>query len=410
MIDGVIDVGGYTLDAQQRELRDASGAPVPLRPRAFAVLLHLAREANRLVTKDELMRTAWPGIVVTDDSLVQCIKEIRRALGDDAQRIVRTEPRRGYRLVSAPPAHGTAPGVPDEASFEQEIRFATAPDGVRIAYALSGNGPPLLRAPHWMTHLDWDWRGDALGPRLRALSLHSRLLRYDERGQGLSDREVEPATLDGCVGDMESVVDAAGWQRFGLFAASGGSPIAIRYAARHPERVTRLLLLGSYARGARVRGVSPEHLDAFARLLRDGWGEDNPAFRQMMTTQIWPAANAQQMQSFGHLQRVTCSAENAAKLVRSRTEFDASRDLPLIRCPTLVLHSPRDAAVPFEEGRMIAATVANARFEPFDSPNHTPLAGEPAFEHVLRLIEDFLREGDVARPVLRTVGKARDSA
>ena len=413
--DDAIAIAGFVVDPLLRELRDVSGARVPLRPRSFAVLLHLARHANQVVTKDELMHLSWPHVVVTDDSLVQCIKDIRRALDDDAKCIVRTEPRRGYCLMVGPPAVQTPWRVPEEASFEQEIRFATASSGVRIAYAISGNGAPLVRAPHWLTHLDWDWRSAPLGPRIRAFSQHCRLLRYDERGQGLSDRDVAPGTLDECVGDMEAVVDAAGWQRFALFAASGGSPIAIRYAARHPERVTRLVLLGAYARGARVRGVSPKHLEAYERLLRDGWGEDNPAFRQMMTTQIWPAADAQQLQSFSHLQRVSCSAQNAAEQVRRRSEFNASGDLPLIHCPTLVLHSPRDAAVPFDEGRMIAATVVHARFEPFDSPNHTPLAGEPAFEHVHRLIDDFLHaevEEDrrTARPALRAVGQGRDTA
>jgi pimeloyl-ACP methyl ester carboxylesterase/DNA-binding winged helix-turn-helix (wHTH) protein len=401
-----IAIAGFTLDAQRRELRDASGRPVPLRPRPLEVLLHLARNANRLVTKDELMDAVWPNVVVTDDSVVQCIVEIRRALGDESQRIVRTEPRRGYRLLAATPAADAAPSQGnDDAPFEQQIRFATARDGVRIAWALAGEGPPLLSAPHWLTHLDWDWRSAALGPRIRGLARRFRLLRFDERGQGLSDQDVAPGTLDECVADMEAVVDAVGWRRFAMIAASGGGGVAIRYAARHPERVSRLVLLASESRGARVRGVAVEHLDAIERLLLDGWGQENAAFRQLLTTQLWPTATAEQIRSLSQLQRMACGAANAAARVRRRTEFDLTDDLPRVRCPTLVLHSPRDAAVPFEEGRRIARGIAGARLETFDSPNHTPFLGEPAFDHIMRLIAEFLGEADrEARPALHAVG------
>ena len=186
---------------------------------------------------------------------------------------------------------------------------------------------------------------------------------------------------------------SAGLDRFALLGGTGGAAVAIRYAARHPDRVSGLVLLGGYARGLLRRSLGSaavENFNAMLRLLEDGWAQDNPAFRQLMTSLHWPAATLQQMQSFNELQRVSCEPRTAADLLRRHAEFDATDDLPVVRCPTLVLHSPRDARVPFEEGRRIAAAIPGARLEPFESPDHTPLSGEPAFEYVQQLMEEFL--------------------
>ena len=391
-----ISLPGFSFDPVQAELLTESGDSVSLRPLAREVLLCLARKVGQVVGKDELMRTVWPNVVVTDDSLVQCIAELRRALKDNEHRIVRTEPRRGYRLVGSAAVNGHAamasPDAPVE--FQQDIRFATTADGVRIAYAVSGAGLPLVRTAHWMTHLGWDWRSATFGPRIQALARCFRLVRYDGRGYGLSDWDAAPATLDESVAELESVVDAAGLTRFCLLGPSGGAATAIRYAARHPQRVERLILLGGFARGSLRRGersAPREHCEALARLIEDGWGQDNPAFRQLITSLLWPGAGEREMASFNHLQRVSCTPAAAAGAMRRSVNFDSTEDLPNVKCPTLVLHSPRDSRVPFEEGRLIAAMIPGARLEPFDSPNHTPLLDEPAFEHVHRAIIEFMR-------------------
>ncbi len=416
---------GITLDFDRLELRDASGARVALRRQAMAVLHCLARQPDRTVTKDELMCAVWPGVVVTDDSLVQCVRDIRRALGDRDHRIVQTETRCGYRLVrplspTPTPAAGDAAAAP---VFRQDIRFAVnESDGVRIAFAASGGGPStLVRAPHWMTHLEWDWCSAVYGPWIQRWSRHHRLIRYDPRGCGLSDRSVPWGTLDQQVRDLETVVDAAGLERFALLALSGGAAIAIRYAARHPGRVSHLLTLGGFARGLlhrRARARASRTLDALCRLVEEGWGQDNPAFRQLFTSQMFPGANAQQSRSFNELQRVACSPQEAASLQRHVADFDATADLCEVRCPTLVMHSAHDARVPFEEGRLIASMIADARLEPIDSANHTPLKGEPAFEQINGLIDEFLfdsgarecidpRQGAARRATLRAVGAAK---
>ena len=388
-----VELQGFLFDLEHEELRAACGTRVALRAQVFAVLRCLAHRPGALVTKDELMHAVWPHVVVTEDSLVQCIGELRRALHDKTHRIVVTEPRRGYRLLPSQALPADSAEASEPHRFHQDIRFATTVDGVRIAFATSGKGMPVVRAAHWMTHLDWDWRSATLGPRLQALARRHRLIRYDGRGYGLSDWEAAPGTLDESVHDLDAVVRSAGLDRFALLGPTGGAAVAIRYAARHPERVTCLVLLGGYARGQMRRSLGKgavENFNAMLRLLEDGWAQDNPAFRQLMTSLHWPGATLAQMQSFNELQRVSCSPKTAVDLLRRNADFDASEDLPAVACPTLVLHSPRDARVPFEEGRRIAAAIPGARLEPFDSPNHTPLSGEPAVEPVQQLIEDFL--------------------
>jgi pimeloyl-ACP methyl ester carboxylesterase/DNA-binding winged helix-turn-helix (wHTH) protein len=406
----VVSLADFALDTAQRELRDAAGNLMPLRPQSMAVLLHLARRLGSAVDKDELLREVWPDVVVTEDSLVKCIGEIRRALGDGEHRVVRTEPKRGYRLMATPAPASSSEAASDAPDFAQEIRYCTTADNVSIAWARSGHGLPLVRTAHWMTHLDWDWRSGVFGPRIRALAQRYCLIRYDGRSYGLSQSDAQPGTLDESVLDLEAVVDAAGLRRFALFGPSGGAAIAVRYAARHPERVTQLVTMGGFVRGSQRRGEHSwprDRFDAFARLLEDGWGQDNDAFRQLVTSMLWPGATAVEMQSFNHLQRIASPPRSAALLMRRINESDASADLPHVRCPTLVLHSPRDARVPFDEARLIASSIPGARLQTFDSPNHTPLPSEPAYAQVMRAIEHFVLppEAGVDATQLRVVGR-----
>lgn len=287
------------------------------------------------------------------------------------------------------------------AAFRQQIRFATTGDGVKVAFAESGQGTPLVRAGHWMTHLEWDWQSTVWGPLIQALSSHHHLYRYDSRGCGLSDRGISFVGLEEMVADLEAVADEAGLQRFALLGASQGGAAAIVYAARHPERVAKLVLLDAFARGLLVRqpgAAQQDMIDAMARLVLGGWGQDNAAFRQMFTTQFFPGATREQADAFNDLQRLSCAPAHAERLVRASAAIDASHWLPGVRCPTLVMHCRGDSRVPFEEGRFIASAIAQARFEPLDSMNHTPLHGEPAFDKMLSLIDEFLAGDSAAAP------------
>lgn len=279
------------------------------------------------------------------------------------------------------------------AELRQQIRFATAPDGVKIAFAESGSGPPLLRAGHWMTHLEWDGQTPLWSPLLQGLSARHRLVRYDLRGCGLSDRDIGAMSLDGVVSDLAAVADAAGLEHFALLGMSLGGAASVLYAARHPERVSRLVLLGSFARGALVRHAGEEQREvqeAMVRLVRAGWGRGNPAFRQLFTSQFFPGATREQAEGFNEMQRLSCSPAHAEALLRMSADIDVTGSLAQVPCPTLVLHCRGDARVPFEEGRFVAAGIPGALFEPLESINHVPLPGEPAFARSMALIEGFL--------------------
>jgi pimeloyl-ACP methyl ester carboxylesterase len=395
-----LPLGRYVLDVGQGCLLDAGGQRVTLRRQSMDVLLYLARTPNRTVSKDELFGALWPGRVVTDDSLVQCVREIRRVLGDEGRLLLRTDARQGYRLhtreaaAADQPAGAGHPTSVEAEPFDQSVHFASGGGGTRIAYGLSGRGPTVVRAAHWMTHLEWDWRSPVYGPGIRAMSSTYRLLRYDGRGCGLSDRQAVPmGTLDDEVADLEAVVDAAGADRFVLIGRSQGGAIAIRYAARHPDRVGGLILSGAYARGALERGPQSWPFDEVIEVTRQlqlGWGQDNLAFRRLVTSFMFPSATPEQVSAFNLLQHRASTPQDAATLYLMMAHYDASADLAKVRCPTLVLHSPHDNVAPFEEGRYIAARIAGARFEPFESLNHNPLPGEPAYDRVGALMREFI--------------------
>jgi pimeloyl-ACP methyl ester carboxylesterase len=405
---------GFVIDRRNQELRDPSGHRVMLAPQPFAVLMHLAAHAGSLVGKEALMQAAWHGVIVTDDSLVQCIKAIRRALRDSDQRIVQTESKRGYRLVvSSEEKTGTA-----ARALEQRISFTTSSDGTRIAYAVAGEGRPLVRAGHLVSHLEYTWSNPLLAAWPMGLARRYQFLRYDPRGWGLSDRGFTTWSLDEQVADLESVVAAAGYDRFALIGMVNAGLIAMRYAARHPERVTKLVLIAAYARGALRRGLSsrpPDVLAALARMIEDGWGSD-PAIRQTITGYIYPGASVETQRAFSDLQRISCTPKEAALYWDATKNEDISAELALIRCPTLVLHSRENAGVPFEEGRLVASGIPGARFEPLDTVNCVPLAEEPAFDQAHRLIDEFLLEPATVRqlpairarqpPALRTVRRS----
>ncbi len=277
--------------------------------------------------------------------------------------------------------------------MNQKIRFCIAPGGVRLAYAEVGRGLPLVKAANWMTHLEYDWKSPVWRPWLEALSSHHTLYRYDERGCGLSDWDVQDFSLDAWVSDLEAVVHAAGLDQFALLGMSQGASIAVAFAARHPAKVSRLILYGSYLRGARHRNPSAqqlEEIEILIDLIRIGWGRKNPAFRQVFTTLFLPDGTPEQIAWFNELQRLSTSPENAAKLVSAMNEVDVSQLARTLDVPTLVLHSRGDARVPFEEGRLTAASIPGARFVPLESNNHVLLASEPAWEHFLREVHAFL--------------------
>lgn len=284
--------------------------------------------------------------------------------------------------------------------MDQRIRFCTTGDGVTLAWAAVGQGPPLVKAANWLSHLEHDWKSPLWRPLLERLARRSTLVRYDERGCGLSDWAVADLSFDAWVEDLEAVVDAAGLERFPLLGISQGGPIAVAYAVRRPERVSRLVLYGAYARGRLRRDPTPEQVEeaeTMVRMVRLGWGRDNPAYRQFFASLFLPGGTLDELRAFTELQRLSSTPENAARIVEGFDVLDVTDLCRRVEAPTLVLHVRGDARIPFEEGRLLASLIPGASFLPVAGENHVLLPHDPAFEEVARAIERFLAE-DPLRP------------
>jgi len=392
--------GPFRLDVRERRLL-CEGRAVPLRTKVFDTLRLLAEHSGRLLTKHELMENIWPDTVVEENNLNHNISTLRRALGDQVtgQRYIETVPRVGYRFVAdVTSSKGVAatiepaPPAAPERSPRQEIRFCTASDGARIAYSAVGNGPPLVKAANWLNHLEYEWESPVWKHWIDEISRRHVFVRYDERGCGLSDWHVQDQSFEAWVRDLETVVDALGLERFDLLGISQGGAVAVAYAARHPGRVNRLILFGAYARGWQLRddAAEIEARTALIKLTRLGWGRNNPAFRQIFTARFVPDAGPEQMEWFNELQLISASPENAARLMEEFSRIDVRVLLGGIQVPTIVFHSEHEAAIPFNEGRLLAADIPGARFVPLPSRNHLLLAHEPAWPILLRELGDFL--------------------
>lgn len=270
--------------------------------------------------------------------------------------------------------------------MRQRIQFCSSQDGTRIAFATTGRGPPLVRAPNWFTHLEADWESPVWRHWLEALSEQRTLVRYDPRGSGLSDRNVAEFSLDAWVADLEAVADTLGLRRFPLIGLCQGGPVAVAYAARHPGRVSRLILYDSYLHGAFVR-PAPDLLARQARALSQmievGWGQDAGAFREIFANLMMPGADKAWLSVIGELQRRSASPKNACRLWDAFNRFDIRKEAPKITVPTLIFHVRGDAMVPFEAGRRLAALIPDARFVPLDGANHILLPDEKAW-HIFR--------------------------
>ncbi len=392
----------HRLDTDRRELLRGS-EQVAVEPQVFDLLVFLLQNRDHVVSKDDLIGSVWGGRIVSDSTLTSRINAARKAVGDNGeeQKIIRTIARKGFRFVGdvnldrdPNPANVAAQVSTSLPKLKQEIQFCAARDGVQIAYASVGQGPPLLKTANWLNHLEFDWESPIWSAFLHAMAANHRLVRYDARGNGLSDWDAADISFEAFVRDLESVVDAAGLDRFSLLGISQGCAVSVAYAVRHPERVARLVLYGGYVRGRRRRG-SPDEIDrsdAILTLMRQGWGQENPAFRQMFTSLFLPGGSSEQMQWFNDLQRITTSPENAVRLRQASDNIDVTDLLPKIKAPTLVLHCRNDAVQPFDEGRRLAAGIPGARFVALEGRNHLVLETDPAWSLLLEEISNFLQQ------------------
>jgi len=275
----------------------------------------------------------------------------------------------------------------------QRIRFLRTSDGIRLAWAEAGTGPLLLKAANWMTHLEFEWESPVWRHWIQFFSSHFRFIRYDERGCGMSDWDVGKLSMERWIADLEEVADAAApQQRFVLLGISQGAAVCVGYAARHPERVSRMVLYGGYGRGFFQRGKVDAHHEyrAILEVIKLGWGKENPAFRQLFTSRFSPGGTPQQLAWFNELCQRTTSPTMAAELLDMRGNINVADQLAQVRVPTLVIHAREDNVVPLSEGRLLAATIPDAQFVMLESKNHILLENEPAWPRFQEAVLEFI--------------------
>ena len=278
-----------------------------------------------------------------------------------------------------------------ELGLTQEIRYCVAADGVRLAHATSGQGYPVVKLPHWFTHLEFEWTSPVLRQWCTELTKNYQLIRYDQRGCGLSDWEVSDFSHSARLGDLGTVTNALGLDRFALIGISQSAAVAISYVVEHPEEVSHLILSGGTAQGWALRGQAvEEEWEAFLTLIGHGWGRTDPAYRRLFANKFMPDGTEEQIRWFDELQRVATSGDNAVNTARAFGTADVSALLPQLRVPTLVLHSKGDVIVPFEAGRRLATDIPGAHFVPLDSKNHLLIESEPAWRTCIQEIQRFL--------------------
>jgi pimeloyl-ACP methyl ester carboxylesterase/DNA-binding CsgD family transcriptional regulator len=283
--------------------------------------------------------------------------------------------------------------------LRQRVQYAHASDGVRLAWAESGSGPVVVKAANWLTHLEYEWESPVWRHWIRFFSEHCRLVRYDERGCGMSEWKSGPLTIEQWSDDLAAIIEAARpSEPVTLLGISQGAAACIAYATKHPHRVARMILYGAYARGKFLQGkpdVAREYR-AVIEVARIGWGSDNPAFRQLFTSRFIPEGTHEQVQWFNELCRKTAPGHVAAELMESRAVIDVTQLLGAVTTPTLVLHARHDNAIPFDEGRLLAAGIPHAQFVELDSRNHILLEHEPAWNRFRDEVLEFLGAGSRA--------------
>jgi pimeloyl-ACP methyl ester carboxylesterase len=382
------------LDLGAHVLRRA-GVAVRVEPQVFDLIRCLVEARGDLVAYDDLIARVWHGKIVSDATMASRISTARTALGDSGKRqaIIRTVPRRGVQLAvavsEATASLAPAAAEPPDPTARQTIRYTPSTDGTAIAWAECGAGPPILRGGHWLGHLEHDWTSPVWRPLLDRLSAGRRLVRYDPRGTGLSDRRMNGATVEELADDMEAVADAAGLDRFPIFAASQSVPAALVLAARRPARVSRLVLLNGLVQGSTARGEA-DRTDAMVGMIKTGWAVPGSAFMRALATVFIPQATPEELESLVRMQAVSADAEVAAELRRTIGAIDVRRHLGRIQCPTLTIHFAGDQVQSPEQSRLIARSIRGAEFHLYESGNHVLVPSDPIWSTCLDAVDRFL--------------------
>lgn len=396
--------GQYALDADRRRLSH-DGRRVDVEPQALELLCHLIEHRGRVVPEEELRDRLGHGHAVSEAALAALLRTARFAIGDSdtRQQLIRAVRPHGYRFVAhttvastTPAAPATAPGVPAGAEADHEvIRFCRSADGTRIAYALTGEGPPLVKTANWLTRLDLDRTIPMWAHWFDGLTRGRQLIRYDERGCGLSSWDMGSFTIDDLVADLDSVADAVGLDRFPLLGVSQGGAVAVAYAALRPERVSHLILTSAYARGQQIRVGNDAERDAAEvdlNIARAGWRSQNSSFMRYFASQFLADATPAEWDAFAAYQRQTTSPANGLRFLEEFTRIDVSGIAHQVTCPTLIIHSRDDARIPVAQALELATLIPDSRLVLLEGRNHLFTADDPAWPTFLTHLYNFLSE------------------
>lgn len=386
----------FVIDLDAAVLR-RDGQPVKVEPQVFDLIVFLASHPGHVLSKEDIVKGVWQGRAISDSAISTRINAARRALGDDgtAQRFIKTVHGRGFRFDVIPQTD-PSPENAEQSIADQlknlEVRYCRTTDGVNVAYGETGQGVPLVRAATFVTHIQYDSEGILSRDWIRSFTKFCRYIRYDERGNGLSDWSIDDFSFDKMVTDLEAVVDELKLERFVLLGCSQGASVSIAYAHRHPERVAGLILYGGYAAGWR-RSSDMKHRErreALLHLARVCWGDDNPTSRQAYAALFYPDGTPEQHAEFMKLQRETVTPENAFRIMNTFAEIDVRALLPSIEVPTLVMHCTDDAVVPVTASKEIASGIKGARFVLLEGRNHIIQASDPGWARFTSEIRDFV--------------------
>ncbi|MGI9479881.1 MAG: alpha/beta fold hydrolase [Hyphomicrobiaceae bacterium] len=332
------------------------------------------------------------GLCISDivyQTVADRVEETFRDMGGQRVKNI-SRPIRVWQWTSDAPTARETP----EIAFNQRVRFCMSSDGTQIAYAAIGEGVPVLKAPSYLTHIEYEWSNTFWGPFLAEFASSNRLVRFDQRGNGLSDWDLELISPDSMIEDMEAVVEAAGLEKFALLGISQGAAFSVNYAARHPDKVSCLILLGGYVRGRLMRDdqEAERHYNIASSMIRDGWGSTSPIYRQFFTSGYIPDAPQDAKDSFDELQRISGNAENHVRIWEMNALLDATEQAKKLNVPTLVLHMSGDRMVPVSEGRHAARLIEGAQFVELPGSNHVAIEGQPSFDMFFEEVRAFLAE------------------
>ncbi|MGI9366890.1 MAG: alpha/beta fold hydrolase [Rhizobiaceae bacterium] len=385
----------YTFDTKAHSLTQ-DGLDQPVEPQVFDLLRLMLENAGKLVTKDQLIEEIWGGRIVSESAISARIAATRKVVGDDGKRqeIIRTIARRGIQFVAQVTESGSTEAIPHSAEFSPKIRYATADDGVKIAFAISGSGPPLLRVAHHPTHLELEWNEASERSMFDVLGQSHTLIRMDQRGCGLSDLDVDDFSTTRSAKDMKAVLDVLGINRVDLLGTSSGGMIATEFAAMFPERSSRLITLGGYVDGRSVRNenASPDPDDAILKMAKEGWETHGSSFISGYVSVYFPTATPELIQQIARNVQLSCPVENEIRGRRFFNHHSIANLLEKVQAPTLIMHSRGDAVHPLSEGQKLAKGISGAQLLVLESRNHYPLQEEESWQTMMAAMQEFLAD------------------